>query len=257
MLIKYGKLNPIDEETTIIDDITLFFEKDDPFSFNIKSSHKKELSSHILGVQVKITYLNKEKLIIEGLDKIYKVKSLRHGKFKFFNPKETPTIEINYEENHTYFIDCLKLIENIVYSHEYITHSLKLDPENFYDGNKISFKFGINEMKSKLLELNSSDNLDIINGLQDLIQYSYYFILKAYTFSNIIYQSSNMTNEIFKLLYIEDLKTKLDKIFEIFENLQKFIIMKYEFYKFPQTSQLYFQLENPFAHQTEEEIKSC
>lgn len=257
MLIKYGKLTPIDEETTIIEDITLFFEKDDPFAFNLKSMPKKELSPHILGVLCKITYLNKEKLVIEGLNKIYKVKSLRSGKLKFFNPKETNTVDTHMDsDNPEYVTDCFKLFENITNTHEYIVQALKLDPDYFNDGNKTSFNFNIAEIKEKLSEImeNKPIDSDVESTLKQLIQYSFYFILKANTFSNIIYQGSNISNEVFKMLYISDLKLKLEKILESFENIQKFINVKYEFYNFPKPQDLQFQTENPFNHDTEVEM---
>lgn len=261
MLIKYGKLTPIDEETTIIDDITIFFEKDDPFTFNLKSTPKKELSPHVLGVLCKITYMNKEKLIIEGIDKIYKVKTLRSGKLKFFNPKETLTIETNFENNKEYLAECLKLLKGVLLSHEYICSSLKLEPDYFSEGNKTTFDFNYLEISSKLAEMsakveknNSLSEEEIIVMLQSLIQYSYFFILKASTFSNIIYQGSNISNEIFKLLYLTDLQIKLQKISEGFSNIQNFINLKYDFYNFPQPHNLQFQTDNPFAHENAEEM---
>jgi len=256
MLIKYGRLTPIDEDVTIIDDITLFFEKDDFGNHSVKSTPRKEITPHVLGVLCRITYQNKEKLIIEGLDKVYKIKSLRSGKLKFFNPKETQTVETSIVQNEEYFNLILNCFESIINNHEYIRDSLKLEPDYFQDGNKVSFAYSFDEIKNLIQEIrnsNSSENLD--ENLKILSKIYNYFILKAYTFSNLIHSFSNPTNDLFKILYFNDLKVKVEKVTEFYSNLYNFIHLKYDFYCFPQPQNLQFQTENPFAHKNDEEKK--
>lgn len=256
MFIKYGKLTPIDEDVTIIDDITLFFEKDDYGSHGTKSTPKKEITPHVLGVLCKITYQNKDKLIIEGLDTIFKIKSLRAGKLKFFNPKETQTIETNFVEDKEYYDSILNYLEGIITNHDYIRNSLKLDPDYFQDGNKISFEFTIEEIENLIKEMKESKTNEKINeNLKVLTKISNYFILKAHTFSNLIHSFTNPANDLFKILYLNDLKAKVEKINDFYSNIQNFIHLKYDFYCFPQPQNLHFQTENPFAHQNEEEKK--
>jgi endopeptidase La len=256
MLIKYGKLTPIDEDVTIIDDITLFFEKDEFGTHGVKSTPKKEITPHVLGVLCRITYQNKEKLIIEGLDKIFKIKSLRSGKLKFFNPKETQTVETSFSENEEYFESLLNYFEGIISNHDYVRNSLKLDPDYFQDGNKISFANTTEEIKNLVKEMKENKSSESLKeNLKVLSKISNYFILKAYTFSNLIHSFTNPANDLFKILYLNDLKHKVEKINEFYANLQNFIHLKYDFYCFPQPQNLQFQTENPFAHQNEEEKK--
>ena len=256
MLIKYGKLTPVDEEVTIIDDITLFFEKDEFSSQSGKSIQKKEITPHVLGVLCKITYQNKEKLIIEGLDKIYKIKSLRSGKLKFFNPNETQTVDVTFVENSEYFESLLNCFEGILTNHEYIRNSLKLESDHFQEGNKIAFTYTLGEIKNLIFGMkNLKSSEDLSKNLKILSKISNYFILKAYTFSNLIHSFSNPANDLFKILYVNDMKLKLEKISEFYASLQNFIHLKYDFYCFPQPQNLQFQTDNPFAHQNEEEKK--
>jgi len=152
LIMKYGRLNLVDEEKNYIEDIAVFFEKEE------------YLKTHILGTVCKVTYINQEKLIVQGLDKMFSIKSEKLGKLKFFYPSENTQIKMENEipENpeHTsnninnvessmnmnniqlqnYIHECNALFKEIKESHDYILNHLKLK-NNFFGEYELSFDF--------------------------------------------------------------------------------------------------------------------
>jgi ATP-dependent Lon protease len=283
LIMKYGRLNLVDEEKNYIEDIAVFFEKEE------------YLKTHILGTVCKVTYINQEKLVVEGLDKMYSIKSEKLGKLKFFYPSENTQIKMENEvfENTDYssnniktntnlqlnnIQECDALFKEIKESHDYILNHLKLK-NDFFGEYDVSFDFDSesisnyiqttpDELKTNSMnnnvdrsneDHNTSESIEQIslekpsenfqNYLSDLFKFTYYFIHKVNTFSNSIY---NHSDEFQNILQIKDLKKRLVKIKEAFESMINLIKLKHVFYQFPTDLKLKF--ENPFAKQTEPEI---
>lgn len=283
LIMKYGRLNLVDEEKNYIEDIAVFFEKEE------------YLKTHILGTVCKVTYINQEKLVVEGLDKMYSIKSEKLGKLKFFYPKENTQIKMENEvfenpehlsnniETNTnlqqkYIHECDALFKEIKDSHDYILDHLKLKNDYFgeYD---ISFDFNsetINdyihntpdELKTNAInnsvdrnneDRNTAESIEKISlekpsedfqdYLNDLFKFTYFYIHKVNTFSNSIY---NHSDEFQNILQIKDLKKRLIKIKEAMDGMISLIKLKHVYYNFPTDLKLNF--ENPFAKQTEPEI---
>lgn len=111
LLLKYGKINVIDENLTIIEDICLLYEKEDLFKIREKEREVKETkdakegkeekdsqtkeNDYMLAYKCKVSY-TKDLLLVNITDKIYKISStIRPGKYRFFNSLETPEFKIN------------------------------------------------------------------------------------------------------------------------------------------------------------------
>lgn len=283
LIMKYGRLNLVDEEKNYIEDIAVFFEKEE------------YLKTHILGTVCKVTYINQEKLVVQGLDKMYSIKSEKLGKLKFFYPNENTQIKMENEvfENpehasnniHTnmnlqqkYIHECDALFKEIKESHDYILNHLKLK-NSFFGEYDISFDFdsesisdfiqstpdelktnSMNNSVDKLNEdRNSAESIEKISlekpsegfeeYLSELFKFTNFYIHKVNTFSNSIY---NHSDEFQNILQQKDLKKRLLKIKEAFDGMINLIKLKHVFYQFPTDLKLNF--ENPFAKQTEPEI---
>ncbi len=290
MIMKYGRLNLIDENKNYIEDIAVFFEKEE------------YLKTHILGTVCKVTYINQEQLIVEGLDKMYSIKSDKLGKVKFFSPKENIQLKMENEilqniENHDiseidllkrnivlqkYIGDCDDLFKDIKESHDYILNHLNLKNDYFgeYD---ISFDFNsesINEtiintpFDIKLISLNNySEKTDLnlpeneLKNLSSLDQENskplnsdsnYLEDLFKFTYFY-IHKINTFSNSIYNhseefqnIMLIKDLKKRLQKLKESLDAMISLIKLKHVFYKFPTDLRLNF--ENPFVKQTEADM---
>jgi endopeptidase La len=237
LIMKYGKPIQQDEDTVVIDNLTLYADKDDPSS--------KSLSSVIYGTECKITYENREKIIIEGLDKVYKfTKSNKLGKHRLFNPKEQQQVNIVFVNNKEYLDKSILLLENIISNHNYIVNNLDIDKNALCDNE--SFIFNLDYITNYLGDVKENTE----EGFLEISKFVYYFIAKANYFSNIIY-SSNL--EIGKFMVLKDINMKLEKLEEHFENLKKLLVLKYEHYNFIKNFK--FNIENPFDTTAPEDVK--
>jgi ATP-dependent Lon protease len=185
LILKYGKIKVIDEETTLIQDICLFNEKEEMLKNNNINGKQ-----WVYGTKCEILY-KKGKLEIKGLDCIYKIKTLKPGKYKFFNVNDaikydigTPAMNfINYEQftsnlleksskqqksklqsflgkfHHlnAYLDKCHNYFKNIMMLTDTINKNLELD-ENFFGDNNQSFLFKYQDI-SNMLEFYNSENV--------------------------------------------------------------------------------------------------
>ena len=237
LIMKYGKLNLIDEDKNYIEDIAVFFEKEEYTKTNI------------LGTVCKVSYINQEKLIVEGLDKMFSIKSDKIGKLKFFNPTENTHIILENEEPITNFsiqeID--NLFELIKNNHDYLLEHSKIPEEHFgeYD---ISFEFNSTTIQNFIAETLPENKVNS-EYLEELFKFTYFYIHKINTFSNLIY---NHSDEFQNILHLKDIKKRLLKINESLTNMINLIKLKHVFYQFPTDLKLNF--DNPFAKQTKPEL---
>lgn len=257
LVMKYGKLNLFENEKNQIEDIAVYFEKED------------YLKSAVLGTVCKITYLNNEKLIVEGLDNIYSIKSDKLGKLKFFRPSENKKIKMeiedleNNEAKQMVYIDIIEdLFKEIKSKHDFLLQHLKIS-EDFFGEYDISFDFNSQsiqefiaskDVKEKINSTNEPQNEE--NGdnfqqyLSELFKFTYFYIHKINTFS---WQTYNNSDEIHNLLSICNLKNRLTKIKDCLSNMVNLIELKHNTYKFPLDLKLNF--ENPFAKNTESDLQ--
>lgn len=303
LLLKYGKLKVIDENTTLIEDICLFHDRED------LSRSKAILQDYVLGTKCEVVY-KKGLLVIKGLDLVYRIKSFKPGKYKFFNIKETQKhkikcpslsfinfyhntlnasneIEVEFDEPLQkvsreefiakfqilidYSIQCLEHLKWLTFNTNKLNKACNLDEEYFGDNNQ-SFHFTFKDIqknleffdtelvsiKEKFLDSkeNASETLNLLDIYVlftklygDLSKYAYYFTLKYYSFSNLIYGNSK---DFVIIQYTIELSERLKKMSEIAASQAALIELKYDFYKFPK--QFKFNLTEPFRNKTEEDV---
>jgi endopeptidase La len=230
LVMKYGKPVQIDDDTIVIENITLFSEKDDP---NLKSASKLKY-----GTECKITYENKDRLLIEGIDKVYKIdKPMKTTKHRLFNPKEAQVVESVYINTKEYLQKTLELFDRIVLNHGYITQTLDIEEDSFIDPD-LSFPFKLSDIKTFV---NTKGTDPSAEAFYELNRFTYYFIAKMDYFSNLVY---NNNAEISKYLSLKDINMKLERISEHFEAVQKLLMLKYENYNFLKNFKL--NTEHPF-----------
>lgn len=185
LILKYGKLKVIDDETTLIQDICLFHQKDE--MFKLKSSNKDT----VLATKCEIIY-KKGKLVIKALDTVYRVKTYKPGKYKFFHLRDAsrqriayPSISIlNNFENlvesanlkyseaklvslNTYIESCLDSLSSITTTVQEINKNLETEEEYFGENNhSFSFKF------SDIIKANEFLNKEFGNSpINNLLQF--------------------------------------------------------------------------------------
>jgi len=150
LALKYGKLTAVDEETTNIEDITVFFEKEDPLK-------KKEISPNfLLGTECKLSY-NKQRLIIEGTEKINRIKSVRQGKYKSYKSKDAVELSLEYSIDEAYSKDCAAVLENILSLHENIIAQIDFKENQFSDMD-MKFPFELKDIRENLNTLLTTIN---------------------------------------------------------------------------------------------------
>lgn len=247
LILKYGKLTVVDDETTIIEDVVVFSDKDERglgyFKYN-------EADRNVLGVVCRITYKNKENLTIEGLNKSYLIKYSKPGKYKFFNLNEATLIEHDYVATKDNVNNALDFFDKIVKSHDFISNKLNLGLDTF-NLNDIKYDFNITDIKSYLsereaLDLESKESLEKI--LSELNRFAFYFIQKLDTFNSI---SNAGFEDVNKILVQHDLNKKLEKLFNDYDSIENLLRTKYDEYKFPKNFKL--NHENPFVKDTLED----
>lgn len=271
LVMKYGRLNLIDEDRNCIEDIAVFFEKEE---------YSK---SHILGTVCKVTYVNQEKLIVEGLDKMYSIKTDKLGKLKFFYPHENTLIRMDNENDSEETVDMSgaeaqlshvqeieALFKTIKADHDFLSEHLKISDDYFgeydltfgFDSVKIE-EFISNKPSEQKVSSNTNNLSEVVeqgennemkinnfqNYLNELFKFSYFYILKLNTFSNLIY---NHSEDFQNILHIRSLKKRLLKIKESMTGMISLIKLKHVFYDFPTDLKLNF--ENPFSKQTKLEL---
>ncbi len=152
LALKYGRLTAVDEDTTEIDDITVFFEKEDFIK-------KKDLANtHLLGTVCHLSY-NKQRLIIEGTESIKKIKSLRIGKYKSYKTKDAEELEIDYLNNEKYAMECESLLQKILENHQAILSQLNFKESHFSDLN-VKFSFNYEDIEHNLTNWKNRENPD-------------------------------------------------------------------------------------------------
>lgn len=150
LALKYGKLTAVDEETTNIEDITVFFEKEDPLK-------KKEIAPNFLFGTVCRLSFNKQRLIIEGTEKLNRIKTVRQGKYKSYKSKDATELNIEYSINETYSRECQNLLENILLHHQNIISQIEFKENQFSDID-MKFFFDLDDIKANLRAFEDTDN---------------------------------------------------------------------------------------------------
>jgi len=252
LALKYGKITQIDDETTQIDDIVLYWDKED-----IKKANKEEGFNYGILCQIKVKKNNY--FIIEGLNKILQVKStIGFGKYKFFKPQHATEITPLYTLSEEYYENTMALVKEITEKLESIKNVLNHEEENF-GLLKLKFPFDLNEIKSFLhnFENKISNNDDpIVKEIMyqefflEVYKFISYFIMKLNYFKTSFFQTEF---EFIKYFQTREILLKLIGINSELNSFSEFIDLKYEKYGFKFNYQLNF--ENPFAKTTEEEVK--
>ena len=152
LALKYGKLTAIDEETTNIEDITVFFEKEDP------AKKKEILSNLLLGTVCKLSY-NKQRLIIEGTEKINRIKSVRQGKYKSYKAKDAVELAMEWSNTKEYAKDCEGLLANVLAFHQNIINQIDFK-ENQFNEVEMKFPFDLAEIKNNLESRSNNSTLN-------------------------------------------------------------------------------------------------
>ena len=257
LILKYGKLKVQDEDTTIIQDITLFHEKDE--TMKMKGNTKE----NVLATECRIEY-KKKKLIVTALDTVYKIKTFKPGKYKFFNESEAqkhktllPMLSFDSPIEIQKTKDCvnqtISLFKNIVDSISTINKSLDLD-DNYLGENETTFNnFVYDDIKRSCSFFSSIDPLDLEQDtikklFSDLYLYTSFFTLKVHIYTSLVFSSS----ELDKILNLSPLMDKLTLINTLLSKTSYLINLKYNQYQFPKLFRL--NTVNPFRNQTPEDL---
>lgn len=252
LALKYGKITQIDEETTQIDDIVLYWDKED-----IKKINKEE--GHNYGILCQIKVKKNNYFVIEGLNKILQVKStIGFGKYRFFKPNHATEITPIYTLSEEYYKNSFVLVKEISEKLEFIKNVLNHEEDNF-GMLKLKFPFELNEIKLYLHDIENR----ISNAENELVKETLYqeFFLEIYKFISYFIMKLNFFKttffqtefEFFKYFQNREILEKLVGINSELNNFSEFIDLKYEKYGFKFNYNLNF--DNPFAKNTEEEVK--
>ena len=270
LLLKYGKLRVVDEDTTIIEDVCLYNEKDD-------TTKNKDF---VLGIKCEVSY-KKGLLVITALDEVFKVDLIKPGRYKFFNSIESPrhktklpnlsfllekdTSLDSYKHEqkeliHNYSLKCLELLNKIISNIDKLEESLDLQ-EEYFGENELKFIFDLKNIKQSVDFFNKELNENLKNQSNDELHYLYlkffldlnkflnYLTLKTFHYSNLIYGNCK---EFMNLIQMTDIHSKLEEIDNLLDSQAKLINLKYNFYNFPKSYK--FNIQNPFSNKTKEEI---
>ena len=252
LALKYGKITQIDEETTQIDDIVLYWDKED-----IKKINKEE--GHNYGILCQIKVKKNNYFVIEGLNKILQVKStIGFGKYRFFKPNHATEITPIYTLSEEYYKNSFVLVKEISEKLEFIKNVLNHEEDNF-GMLKLKFPSELNEIKLYLHDIENR----ISNAENELVKETLYqeFFLEIYKFISYFIMKLNFFKtsffqtefEFFKYFQNREILEKLVGINSELNNFSEFIDLKYEKYGFKFNYNLNF--DNPFAKNTEEEVK--
>ena len=251
LALKYGKITQIDDETTQIDDIVLYFDKDD------KKLNKDESFNYGILCQIKVK--KNSYFIIEALDKVLQVKStIGFGKYRFFKPHQASEISPSFTISEEYFKTTLGLTKEIIERLEFVKTVLSYEDDNF--GNlKYKFNFEANDIKSYIMLIEErADKIDDPN-IKDIMYQEYFleiykfnsfFVMKLNFFKTTFFQTEFDFNKYFQT---KDILEKLQSISSELNSFCEFLELKYEKYRFKFSYQLNF--DNPFKNNSEDDIK--
>lgn len=252
LALKYGKITQIDEETTQIDDIVLYFDKEDN-----KKMIKDEGFNYGILCQIKVKKNNY--FVVEGLDKILQVKStIGFGKYRFFKPHHATEISPSFTNSDEYFLSTNNHIKEIIKNLNFVQSVLNHEEDNF--GNmklKFNFEFENIEDYIKSIEVKLENKLEI--NVKEVIYQEYfleiykfisYFVMKLNFFKTTFFQTEFDFNKFFQT---KEIIEKLANINAELTTFSEFLELKYEKYKFKFNYQLNF--ENPFIKTNEDDVK--
>lgn len=252
LALKYGKITQIDDETTQIDDIVLYFDKEDN-----KKINKDEGFNFGILCQIKVKKNNY--FVVEGLNKILQVKStIGFGKYRFFKPHHATEINPSFTNSEEYYITSNNHLKDIIHKLDFIKSVLNYEGDNFGNMN-LKFNFDIEEIKSYVKSTEDKLHTNVDFTAKEVIYQEYffeiykfisYFVMKLNFFKTTFFQTEFDFNKYFQT---KEIIEKLAHINGEMTTFSEFLELKYEKYKFKFNYQLNF--ENPFVKTNEDDVK--